>query len=82
MVAAFSMVGVISNWYFEFRIMTSRQGQLAKADGPKHYSSNSSGALRCSVYGNYPKARGGFAYVSLYEQSGRVNVGMVMFNIE
>ena len=82
MVAAFVMIGVISNWYFEFRIDTSQNRTLAKADGPVNYSSNSSGALKCSVSANFPKAKGGFAYISLYEESGLVNVGMIMFNIE
>jgi hypothetical protein len=62
--------------------MTSRNQQLAKRDGPEHYSSNSSAILRATANANYPKAKGGFAYVSLYEQSGRINVGLIMFNIE
>lgn len=82
MVAAFSMVGVISNWYFQFRIVTSRQSPVAWCNGSEHYSSNSGAAMKCTAYANYPRARGGFAYIALYEQSGFVNVGMIMFNIE
>jgi hypothetical protein len=55
---------------------------LGWADGPEHYSSNDGGAIRCPVYKYYNGAKGGFAYAALYEQSGAVNIGMIIFNIE
>jgi RHS repeat-associated protein len=82
MEAAFSMAGIISNWHMQFRIMTSKNKQLLMYNTPEHYSSNASGVAKITINRNYPTAKGGAAYIALYEQSGRINLAMVMFNIE